>query len=624
MSSTVPRTCTELDTNGDRGIILSEPKPLNAFRQAQACVLLGDAGSGKSTEFQQESEALGDSAVYLSARQFARSHVDSDSEWRDKILFIDGLDEMRAGKADSLTPLDQIITQLDRLGRPNFRLSCREADWLGKNDRENLATVSPDSQITVLRLDPLDDDAISALLNSLDVLSDAQEFISEARQRGLGAILHNPQTLKLLAKAVAQDGEWPDSRQETFEMACRRMASESNEEHLERVGHLSSGAIMDAAGYLCAVHLLAGTEGYSLTPLLGDHSFPPIDQLQAPPDQLIHNSLRRAIGTRLFSAADERKVKLVHRHVAEFLAGRHLAKLIENGLPVERVIALMTSPSDQRVVTVLRGLSAWLAAHSPYARRRLIDLDPVGIGLYGDIKNLSPDDKRQLLGSLAAFAKQGPLFGHERTDRGGGWRRRSTAQAFRSLASADMTDAIREVLTKPGSEPRDHRIIGFVLEVLTEADESELDSLGELTADIESVLVDPSRPADLKVAALDAYLHLGPPVETQAQILMRLLEETHDGIHDDPQDELRGALLSNLYPAHLAPRQVWQFLASPNERDFLRGRFWIFHKETLLEKSSKQQVGELLDALHETGTPPLAGRTVSVLGVLPIQVLARA
>ena len=333
MTSTVARTCTELDRNGDRGFTLSEPRPLSAFRRSRAYVLLGDAGSGKTTEFEQEAKALGASAEFMSARQFTRSDMESRPAWRGKTLFIDGLDEMRAGKTDRMTPLDQIITRLEQLGSPSFRLSCREADWLGAGDRKELEGVSPDAQVTTLRLDPLDEDAITTMLNSLDEVRDAQEFIGEARQRDLGAILHNPQTLKLLADAVAQDGEWPDSRQETFEMACRKMASESNEEHLERVGHLSSESTMDAAGYLCAVHLFASTEGYSLTPLLGDPSFPPVDELQDPPHHLTRNSLRRAIGTRLFSAAGERRVSPIHRHIAEFLAGRYLAKLIENGLP---------------------------------------------------------------------------------------------------------------------------------------------------------------------------------------------------------------------------------------------------------------------------------------------------
>ena len=622
MSSTVPRTCTELDTNGDRGIILSEPKPLSALRRSQAYVLLGDAGSGKTTEFEQEKEALGASAEFMSAREFSRSDVDSRPEWRGKTLFIDGLDEMRAGKTDRMTPLDQIITRLDRLGQPSFRLSCREADWLGTNDRQNLATVPLDSQITVLRLDPLDEDAITAMLNSLDDVRDAREFIGKARQRGLGAILHNPQTLKLLAKAVAQDGEWPVSRQETFEMACHRMASESNEEHLERVGHLSSEAIMDAAGYLCAVHLLAGTEGYSLTPLLGDPSFPPIDELQAPPDQLIHNSLRRAIGTRLFSAADERRVRPVHRHVAEFLAGRHLAKLIENGLPVERVTALMTSPSDQRVVTVLRGLSAWLAAHSPTARRRLIDLDPIGVGLYGDIKDFPVDEQRHLLESLAKFAKQGQLFGHERADDRGSSYIGSTAQAFRSLASADMIPAIRDLLAEPVANTRDHRMAEFILGVLSEADEPELESLGILSLQLEAILRDPATPSHVKDLAWDAFMHIAPSSGNVEPTHLQLLKEIQDGTLPDSDGQLRGALLSCLYPNVLGPSEVWQVALPLNPYDIHYRMNWFLDHD-LLRDSSNQQIASLLDALVDNVTNLVIALRESMLYNLPFKLLAR-
>ena len=426
MSTPVARTCTELVVDQDRGV-LSTPQPLRAFDHIPAYVLLGDAGLGKTTEFKREFEAHGSSAEYLTARQFARSPVDSRPTWREKTLFIDGLDEMRAGKSDSLAPLDQIISQLDRLGQPSFRLSCREADWLGTNDRQNLATVSPDRQVSVLRLNPLDDDGIRALLTSLDLPINVEEFIDKAAEQGLGAILHNPQTLKLLAEAVKQGDDWPESRRETFEMACHKMATERNEEHVHRVDQLKIKDIMDTAGYLCAVHLLAGTEGYSLNPLLNDPLFPFVGELQEPPNKLPDDCLRKALTSTLFTGEVGQRSP-IHRHIAEFLAGRYLAKLIEDGLPAERVLALMTSPTDQRVVTVLRGLSAWLAAHSPTARRRLIDLDPVGVGLYGDIEALSTDEKRQLLESLAAFAKQGSLYGHERT--GGGLHKRSTAQAF--------------------------------------------------------------------------------------------------------------------------------------------------------------------------------------------------
>ena len=620
MNLTVARTCSELDSDGDRDIILSEPKPLSAFRQAQAYVLLGDAGSGKTTEFQQESEALGDSAEYLSARQFTRSDVDSHPEWRGKILFIDGLDEMRAGKTDSLTPLDQIITQLARLGPPNFRLSCREADWLGTNDRQNLATVSPDSQITVLRLNPLDDDGIRALLTSLDLPGDVGEFIDQARRRGLGAILHNPQTLVLLAEAVGQGGEWPNSRQETFEMACHKMATERNNEHLHRTERLPSEAIMDAAGYLCAAQLLVGIEGFSLEPIGDDPSFVRVDDLLETGAQPPRVDLGRTLTTRLFIGVDQQRVRPVHRHIAEFLAGRHLAKLIESGLPVERAIALMTSPSDHRVVTVLRGLSAWLAAHSPSARRRLIDLDPVGVGLYGDIKGLPLDEKRQILESLAAFAQQGPLFGHERADDHGSSYIRSTTQAFRSLVTADMIPAITDLLAGPATEARDYRMTEFILGVLCDAEEASLESLSILTADLQAILHDPATPSHVKDLALDAFMHIAPSNGSVECTLLDLLQKIRDGALPDSHGQLRGTLLSSLYPSVLDPSEVWQFALPLNPGDYRMSRFL---DEDLLKKSSGQQVTELLDALYEDASTHISALENAWLEDLLVRLLVR-
>ena len=142
------------------------PGPWHAFRSVPAYVLLGDPGAGKTTAFEVECEALGDSACPISARDFLALDMDRHPEWRDKTLFIDGLDEVRAGTDDVRTPFDAIRNRLDALGRPRFRLSCREADWLGANDRDNLASVTPDGAVTVLRLDPLTNADITTILDA--------------------------------------------------------------------------------------------------------------------------------------------------------------------------------------------------------------------------------------------------------------------------------------------------------------------------------------------------------------------------------------------------------------------------------------------------------------------------
>ena len=239
MNNIVPRTCIEIQQESADQTVHRNYTSLREFRSSPAYVLLGDPGSGKSTEFGQEYRELAEEAELVTARDFLTLDLDSHPEWRGKTLFIDGLDEVRAGQADARTPFDQIRARLDRLGKPKFRISCREADWFGGNDRAKLSMVSQDSKVRTLRLNPLTGQDVEAILDGHPGINDAQEFMMEARKRGIEGMLHNPQTLGLLADSVAQDGGWPESRLEIFEKACRQMAGEQNQEH-KIPGHLPS------------------------------------------------------------------------------------------------------------------------------------------------------------------------------------------------------------------------------------------------------------------------------------------------------------------------------------------------------------------------------------------------
>ena len=129
----VPRTVTVVDGETSRSA------PLAEFRSARAYVLLGDPGGGKTEAFRAECTGH-DDGEFITARRFLRKGVDRLSEWVGKTLFIDGLDEVRAGSSDPRRQLDQVLERLERLGRPTFRLSCRAADWLGRNDLREIAS----------------------------------------------------------------------------------------------------------------------------------------------------------------------------------------------------------------------------------------------------------------------------------------------------------------------------------------------------------------------------------------------------------------------------------------------------------------------------------------------------
>lgn len=600
----VSRTCTEISVKNEDQHREKKSRPLKAFRDAPAYVLLGDPGAGKTTAFEAEYEALGEKACLIIARDFLTFEPQSHPEWRDKTLFIDGLDETRVGVNDARTPFDQIRGRLDALGKPRFRLSCREADWLGANDQKHLESVSPNSKVTVLRLNPLTDSDIDDILNARPDIDDAQAFIAAAEERGVDGLLTNPQTLNMLADVVAQGGGWPKSRKETFEMACGQMVREHNEEHeaaQESNSPPSSDQLLNAAGCLCAVQLISGAAGYTNT-LRGQPSegYPTLDQCGYDSPEM----LQPALATKLFKGASNNRFTPIHRHIAEFLGARYLAKVIKSELPAQRVIALIVG-EDGTVVTEMRGLSAWLAAHCKDARADLIKRDPIGVGLYGDIREFSTDEKRVMLESLNREASRlDSTWGIE--------------AAFGTLATPDMESEIKERLSDSNHDRHHQTFLDFVLCVLREG--APLPNLSELLLEI---VRDDTRFPHVNYAALNAFIHNCPDSERKTSKLKALLADIHTGSISDADNQLLGILLTQLYPDDLPPSEVWDYFTEQGD-PHLTGRYTMFWEIDLLDKSSDEQMAELLDHLHER-LPDLQ----PVLDVrhlnddLPIKLLAR-
>ncbi|MDQ6968414.1 MAG: hypothetical protein Q9M14_07020, partial [Mariprofundaceae bacterium] len=340
----VQRTCTRKKENSRE-----ECRPLEEYRDLPAYVLLGDPGAGKTESFDREATASG--GEYIRARDFAT--FDPGDELKGKTLFIDGLDEMRADGGDGRTPIDYIRKHLDRLGRPSFRLSCREADWLGESDTNALKRVSPDGEMAALHLDPLSGDDIAEILSHKSQGPDVEAFIRQAREHGLDELLHNPQTLNLLVDAAGGD-VWPQSRTQVYAMASDKLVSEINPEHrsANRDSAFPVSDMLSAAGYLCAIQLLSSKAGFSLDQARTDEQHPCWKDL---PQH--HSVLLAALKTNLFQSDGEELRNPVHRSVAEFLGAKYLATRIESdGLPIGRVLALMAG-DDGGIVPDLRGLA---------------------------------------------------------------------------------------------------------------------------------------------------------------------------------------------------------------------------------------------------------------------------
>ena len=630
MSGIVPRTCTEVGSRGGepRGAVArqgsdatrrrwvgrgdGEPRgadypvdrgrdavsrPLADFRTAPAYVLLGDPGSGKSTSFEAECDALGTAACFVTARDFLTFELADHPEWRGKTLFIDGLDEVRAGSGDARESLHAIRGRLDPFGWPPFRLSCREVDWFGANDRARLVKGSPYESLTVLRLDPLTDHDIERILSDRADIEDAAVFMAAAKEKGVGGFLENPQCLRMLADVVTNHRGWPRSRLALFEQACLRMAGEHNGEH-EAAGPSGRGTatsyeeLLDAAGRLCAVILLSGAAGCAIAPGREDLDHPHVGRC----GREYEGPCRQAIATNLFKAgADaEGRFQPRHRYVAEFLAGRHLARLVEGGerhgrdgrrgVPVRRVFALMTG-YDGRVVTAFRALSAWLAAQSGAARGELVERDPIGVAIYGDVSRFSTPEKVMLLKSLAGESRQ-----LEEVLRASALHAGQPISAAGSLVASDTEQALRDILTDSRRDEEQQTLVLFILRALPHGA-----SLPGLAPVLLNLIRDDTRWPGIQRRALDAFLHHGGCGADLTTALKALLTDVHAGDISDPDDHLRDTLLKRLYPGALSPAQVWTYLSEATEPSY--GPYFNFWRSHLVEKSTGADLAEHLDLL---------------------------
>lgn len=587
----IPRTCTRLTDQ-------QESKPLSDYRIEPAYVLLGDPGSGKTTAFQAEWKALGDEAHYITARDFTTFDPDNHPEWDGKTLFIDGLDEVRAGSLDARTPFEVIRRHLDALGKPSFRLSCRSADWLGTNDQSNLAAVSPDGKVKVLNLDPLTESDVSDLLDAHPEVDDSLSFIREARERGIDGLLTNPLSLGLLVNLVTSNEGWPEGRRETFQRACAKMADEHNCEHQ----HFGSAATveerLDAAGHLCAIHLIADVPGYASRQRKGDEEFPDAERGGYEDRDL----LSAALATKLFTVDTTGVARPIHRHIAEFIGALHLARLIKDGLPAKRVIALMTG-MDDLVVTELRGLSAWLAALSKCSRDILIDLDPLGVGLYGDIRDFSPDERLSLLDSLSNQVSQiNPYY---------------AAPLFADLAVPETSGPIRTILTETDRSNQHQAFVAFLLLVLASST-----PLAELSPILSGMVRDETWRPDVRQSALAAFVNCCQNRCDRATELREFLASIQDGTIEDPNNELLGILLSNLYPQDLPPSEIWDHLHDTGDPNFISS-YGVFWRTRLVDKSSGEQAAELLDSLKERMKELRSAFDRHRLHELPLELLER-
>lgn len=540
----VDRLFTELDPSKNRDREQPQPMPLRNFYNRNAFVVIGDPGAGKTESFKKA--AKGEvNAQYTTVRNFLNLKL---KRFQDKTLFLDALDEMRSRSEDGMTVIDRVQARLDELDRPRFRLSCRAQDWYGDSDINSLATVAPDRKLVVLKIEPLGITEIKKIVSAIG--ADPQGFIEEAKNKGVYSLLDNPLTLKMILKVVGQ-GQWPKTRSELFKKATEILSKEENKDHRRsRRTTILPEQLFTAAGYLSTVILCAGLKGVALEEGAADSDFISTKYLGY---EFEHLDL--AARSRLFSSQGAERVSPRHRAIAEYLAAEYLSSRISDGLPIKRIISLITG-YDGGTLSDLRGVYAWLICFCNQHAYSLISIDPLDLFHNGDIFLLTPSDKRQLIYSSVDVVQQNRMSYDEIRD----------SKYIGSLASPEMESVFREILEDKNQPPV---ALDIVIKAIYQG--RSFPSLGNLLLRLAR---DDFFQDTLRLYALETFERICPE---KKEDLRALLDDIHAGHVQDTDCSLRGMLLGFLYPEVVGPDEIAKYLIEEPSRHINEYTMWVGH-----------------------------------------------
>jgi hypothetical protein len=550
-----------------------ESRRLQDWDHLDAYVLLAEPGAGKSLAFRHQAAKSAGGAIYISARTLLA--LGPPPGWTpNTILFIDALDERRGAASSTLTSLDELRTRLHDLGRPRFRLSCREADWLAGGIKD-LEEVAPGGKVAALWLDPLSLADVHRLLAgwSPHRVADPDQFVENATRSGLSALLTNPLLLELLADAVKKDG-WPGNRSEIYESACRQMVTEHNDLRVSTMPSTapSEDELLAAAARLCALLLLSDATTLSTKPVGPTGSR--VVSVRHLPQAFMRNPIAtmECLKTKLFTS-EHGEYSPRHRTIAEYLAAKAVAVEISDDLPIRRVLTFM-SGGVGRVVDSLRALYAWLCLQSASSRWLLVSMDPMALVLYGDVRPFSRSDKEKVLEALYWQGRDFRWFRSENWD----------AQPFGALGTCDMAPVFRHWMRSSSREPAHQAVVECIADAIQYGDKALM-----LADELEAIVRDASYDEHVREHALDAWLS-----RLDVHAAKRLLEDVHHQQVSDPQDQLLGAILDVLYPVALSPKEALKYLRAEKKRFFI-GNYRMFWMYGFQEKLPEDQILDITD-----------------------------
>lgn len=414
-----------LRPNGDQTSVFWEQLLEHPF-----CVVSGEAGIGKTTEFEGQADSLqkeGKAAFFVpldialdkdslfdrlsaAARPLSTWLTASDIGY----FFLDAVDEARLERSCDLeTALRNVVRQLtpeNAMERARFILSSRIGDWSiagvpaiaaevinGARQCSGQTTIEP-LVYSLDRLSPADSQALAQWYGVTDV----DPFWKAVERQGYEFMATIPLDLERMAEYWKQHGEF-GGLTEMLEASINKRLHEHNPSHQKKPASLPLEEKRRAAELLAAVCCLSGRPFVVVPDYRGAASINAVavDEILA---ILTTEQVRTLLSTAVFDEASHGHVRFHHRAAREYLAAKWISRRMHEGWPLRDVLSLfLTDPFGDGLVVVesRQAVLSWLASMEPKVRGYVISACPDTVFSGGDPEEWSAEDVEHALRNFA-------------------------------------------------------------------------------------------------------------------------------------------------------------------------------------------------------------------------------
>ena len=613
------------DPTGEFGKYVSHNlTTLENLKKLSCLILVGEPGIGKSTEIEDlyhaTLEEFGDGHtlwIDLKSVMTPDSFIDrltNDPRYKNwsgnnepLYLFLDSFDEGTFSFPRFANAFSTLLTDNSK-NIPNLylRISCRTALWPSYMEC-SLVALWEEENCQTHELCPLTKKDVEVALEARGI--DKAAFLKEVQNKDVSGLAGKPLTLNFLMDVFIENkGHLPDRKSNIYSRGCELLVQEPQE--WKRVNppinpKLNLPQKIAVAERIAIATLIGGrptivieNEDKLLANEIGITQFHGREIVGDVPVTLGDVEIKEVLNTGLFSARGNGKIGWAHQTYGEYLAARYI---VRHQLPWKQIQSLLFQDPLKigifQVVPQLYEVGAWLASLEPSFFDNAVLLDPEFL-LLSDANVITDQQKQALVEQLLIRLDRGELV-----DR---WETFNDTNYIK-LNHPDIAEQLQPYIE---DSSKDIVVRRSAIDIARACKVSSLEELlVKITLDGDDNLL-------IRVHAALTVAHIGSDESKQA---LKPLADA--GFPDDPEDELKGAVLRALWPNHISNQEVFSLITPPKKRSF-HGAYYGFVDKELAESLRTEDVLPALSWIEANALTP--ERLEYFLGTLSDAIMLKA